>query len=225
MKQKIVFIHGAWLSSRSWENYMNFFAQAGYDVVAPEWPRKEGDVEELRESSEELVGLGVAEIVDHYDLLIREMSEAPILIGHSFGGLFVQLLLDRGLGSAGVALDPASPKGVLRVAPSSIKAAGPALNHPSSRHGTVTLTQEQFNYGFTNTFESEAASRAYERYAVPETGRIFFEAGFANFSLHSPLTLDYDNNDRAPLLLVAADEDHTIPTGTVEANYKKYRHS
>jgi len=225
MKQEIVFIHGAWLSSRSWENYMEFFGKAGYEVSAPEWPRKEGDVEELRETSDQLVGLGVAEIVDHYDGLIRGMAETPILIGHSFGGLFVQLLLDRGLASAGVAMDPASPKGVLRIAPSSIKAAGPALDHPSSRHGTVTLTEEQFHYGFTNTFESDAATEAYERYAVPETGRIFFEAGFANFSLHSPLKLDYGNNDRAPLLLVAADEDHTIPAGTVEANYKKYRHS
>jgi len=225
MSQQMVLIHGAWLSARSWENYVDYFGKLGYEVSAPEWPRKEGDVEELREDSSGLAGLGVAEIVDHYDGLIRGMDAAPVIMGHSFGGLFVQLLLDRGLGCAGIALDPASPKGVLRIAPSSLKAAGPAINHPSARHGVVTLTPEQFNYGFTNTFEPEAAAQAYERYAVPETGRIFFQAGFANFALHSPLKVDYENSERAPLLFVAGDNDHTIPAGTVESNYKKYRHS
>ena len=225
MAEQMILIHGAWLSARSWENYIAFFSARGYDVSAPEWPRKHGDVEELREDTSELAGLGVAEIVDYYDELIRAMDAPPVLIGHSFGGLFVQLLLARGLGRAGVALDPASPKGVLRIAPSSLKAAGPAINHPKSRHGVVTLTAEQFNYGFTNTFGAEEAAVAFERYAVPETGRIFFEAGFANFALHSPLTVDYDNDDRAPLLFVAADDDHTIPPETVKSNVKKYRHS
>jgi pimeloyl-ACP methyl ester carboxylesterase len=225
MSEHMILIHGAWLSARSWENYVGYFRGKGYDVSAPEWPRKHGDVEALRADTDELAGLGVAEIVDHYDAIIRALDAPPILIGHSFGGLFVQLLLDRGLGSAGVAIDPASPKGVLRIAPSSLKAAGPAINHPSSRHGVVTLTAEQFNYAFTNTFGEDAARAAFERYSVPETGRIFFEEGFANFALHSPLELNYDNDERAPLLFVAGDQDHTIPAGTVKANFKKYRHS
>lgn len=225
MTEHMILIHGAWLSARSWENYVAYFSEHGYEVTAPEWPRKHGDVEELREDTSELAGLGVAEIVDHYDALIRAMAEPPVLVGHSFGGLFVQLLLDRGLGQAGVAIDPASPKGVLRIAPSSLKAAGPAINHPRTRHGVVALTEEQFNYGFTNTFEPAAAAAAYERYAVPETGRIFFEAGFANFALHSPLAIDFDNSDRAPLLFIAGDQDHTIPAGTVQSNFHKFRHS
>jgi pimeloyl-ACP methyl ester carboxylesterase len=225
MSEQMMLIHGAWLTPRSWENYTAFFSGRGYDVSAPEWPRKHGEVEEQREDSDELAGLGIAEIVDHYDGLIRALDAPPVLVGHSFGGLFVQLLLDRGLGAAGVAIDPASPKGILRIAPSTLKAAGPALNHPSTRHGTVMLTADEFNYGFTNTFEPAAAAAAYERYAVPETGRIFFEAGFANFALHSPTKLDYEREGRAPLLLVAGDQDHTIPAGTVKANFKKYHKS
>jgi pimeloyl-ACP methyl ester carboxylesterase len=225
MAEQMILIHGAWLSARSWENYVSYFTGLGYDVFTPEWPRKDGDVEELREDTSELAGLGVGEIVDHYDALIRALPEPPVLIGHSFGGLFVQLLLDRGLGRAGVAIDPASPKGVLRVALSSLKAAGPAINHPSSRHGVVALTGEQFNYGFTNTFEPAAAAAAFERCAVPETGRIFFEAGFSNFALRSPLAIDFDKSDRAPLLFIAGDQDHTIPAGTVQSNFEKFKHS
>ena len=109
----LVFIHGAWLSSRSWENYADYFAKRDFAVVAPEWPRKAGDVEELRETAEDTAGLGVQEIVDHYAEVIEGLDQTPVLIGHSYGGLFVELLLDRGLGRAGVAISPAPPKGIL----------------------------------------------------------------------------------------------------------------
>ena len=195
----VMLIHGAWLSARSWETFVDFFEPRGYAVSAPEWPRKEGDVEELRESAEELKGLGLNEIVDHYEEQIEALDEPPILIGHSFGGLIVELLLDRGLGRAGIAMSPAPPKGILVLPFSSLKAASPALAHPSRWHGIVPLTLEEFTFGFVNTFTPEAAAEAYERYAVPETGQIFYEAGFANFHLHPPTEVHFKSSDRAPL--------------------------
>jgi pimeloyl-ACP methyl ester carboxylesterase len=135
----LVLIHGAWLSARSWENYADYFDKRGFDVSAPEWPRKQGDVEEMRATAEASAGLGVKEIVDHYDELIRAHDQPPVLIGHSFGGLFVELLLDRGLGRAGVGMSPAPPKGILKLPLSTLKAASPALAHPSKWHGVVTL--------------------------------------------------------------------------------------
>jgi pimeloyl-ACP methyl ester carboxylesterase len=207
----LLLIHGAWLSARSWENYSDYFARHAYDVSAPEWPRKQGDVEEMRETAEESAGLGVNEIVDHYEGLIGRFERPPVLIGHSYGGLFVELLLDRGLGRAGVAMSPAPPKGILKLPFSTLKAASPALAHPSKRHGIVTLTLDEFTYGFVNTFSPEKAAEAYERYAVPETGQIFYEAGFANFHLHPPTEVHFKNEERAPLLIVGADEDHTVP--------------
>lgn len=221
----LILIHGAWLSARSWEQFSEYFSSRGFDVSAPEWPRKHGDVEALRAEAEELAGLGLAEIVDHYAALIDELDEPPVLIGHSFGGLIVELLLDRGLGRAGVALSPAPPKGILVLPFSSLKAASPALAHPSKRRGIVSLTREEFTYGFVNTFTPEAAAAAYERYAVPETGRIFYEAGFANFSLHPPSQVHFSNEDRAPLLIVGADQDHTVPASVSRAQYDKYGRS
>ena len=221
----LMLIHGAWLSARSWENYSDYFTKQGYDVSAPEWPRKQGDVEEMRETADESAGLGVNEIVDHYEGLIGGLDQPPVLIGHSYGGLFVELLLDRGLGRAGVAMSPAPPKGILTLPFSTLKAASPALAHPSKRHGIVTLTLEEFTYGFVNTFTPEKAAEAYERYAVPETGQIFYEAGFANFHLHAPTEVHFKNEERAPLLLVGADEDHTVPASLTKAQYKKYESS
>src|SRR5947209_12288104 len=224
-KPHLMFIHGAWLSARSWETYADYFGKKGYDVSAPEWPRKHGDVKEMRETAADSEGLGVKEIVDHYEGLIRELDSPPVLIGHSYGGLFVELLLDRGLGRAGVAMSPAPPKGILVLPFSSLKAASPALAHPSKWHGVVTLTPEEFTYGFVNTFSPEEAAAAYERYAVPETGQIFYEAGFANFHLHPPTELHFKNEERAPLLIVGADEDHTVPASLSKAQYKKYERS
>ena len=221
----VMFIHGAWLSSGSWENFATYFGNKGYAVSAPEWPRKEGDVAELREDADELEGLGLSEIVDHYEKQIRALDEAPVLIGHSFGGLIVELLLDRGLGRAGVAMSPAPPKGILILPFSSLKAASPALAHPSRWHGIVPLTLEEFTYGFVNTFSPEDAKAAYEKYAVPETGQIFFEAGFANFHLHSPAEVHFKNDDRAPLLIVGATEDKTVPASLAHKQYEKYEKS
>jgi pimeloyl-ACP methyl ester carboxylesterase len=147
-----------------------------------------------------------------------------VLVGHSFGGLFVEMLLDRGLGAAGVALDPAAPKGVLRVEPSELKAAGPALNHPLNRHGVVPLTFDQFRYAFVNTWDEDAAREAYERFAVPETARILFQDGLANFALHPATKIDYGKDDRAPLLITAGEKDHTVPKGVSKAAYKHYAH-
>jgi pimeloyl-ACP methyl ester carboxylesterase len=221
----LIFIHGAWLSALSWENYVGYFGKRDFAVSAPEWPRKHGDVEEIRESSEESKGLGVTEIVDNYAGIIGELDEPPVLIGHSYGGLFVELLLDRGLGRAGVAMSPAPPKGILVLPFSTLKAASPALAHPSKWHGLVPLTLEEFTYAFVNTFTPEKAREAYERYAVPETGQIFYEAGFANFHLHPPTEVDFKRAERAPLLLVGATEDHTVPASLTKAQHKKYEHS
>ena len=218
-------IHGAWLSSQSWENFADYFGDEGFEVTAPEWPRKQGDVEKLRADAGELEGLGLNEIVDHYESQIRALDEPPVLIGHSYGGLIVELLLDRGLGRAGVAMSPAPPKGILVLPFSTLKAGAPALAHPSKWHGVVPLTLEEFTYGFVNTFSPEEAAAAYEKYAVPETGQIFYEAGFANFHLHPPTEVHFASDDRAPLLIVGAEKDNTVPASLSHKQYEKYERS
>jgi pimeloyl-ACP methyl ester carboxylesterase len=221
----LMLIHGAWLSARSWENFTDYFDKRGFAVSTPEWPRKEGDVEELRAEGDQLEGLGLAEVVDHHEELIRAFDEPPVLIGHSYGGLIVELLLDRGFGRAGVAISPAPPKGILVLPFSTLKAGAPALAHPSKWHGVVTLTLEEFTYGFVNTFSPEEAAAAYERYAVPETGQIFYEAGFAHFHFNPPTEVHFKNADRAPLLIVGAEKDHTVPASLARKQYEKYERS
>jgi pimeloyl-ACP methyl ester carboxylesterase len=207
----IVLIHGLWLTPRSWEGWKERFEARGYRVLAPAWPRMQESVEDVRRDPSPLNGLGVTEIVDHYDGIIRGLDRPPVIMGHSFGGLVTELLLDRSLGAAGVAISPAPVKGVLRLPPAQLRAAFPVLGNPANRKRTVELTRKQFNYGFTNTMEEEQAGAAYDRYEVPGPGRVLFQAAFANFNPRAATKVDFRKDDRAPLLIIGNDEDHTVP--------------
>jgi pimeloyl-ACP methyl ester carboxylesterase len=221
----IVLIHGAWMTPRSWDPFRGLYEQRGYRVLTPPWPRIEGEVEEIRRDPSEMAGLGISEIVDGYEQVIRLLDEPPIIMGHSFGGLFVQMLLDRGLGAAGVAIDAAAPKGVLRLPFSQIKALSPVLLNPANVRRAVPLDFEQFRYAFANTMTDREAREAFELNAIPAPGRIVFQAGLANFNPRAASKVDYRNNRRAPLLLIAGSEDHIVPASVNQSNLRKYRHS
>jgi pimeloyl-ACP methyl ester carboxylesterase len=174
----IVLIHGLWLTSRSWEGWKERFESRGYRVLAPPWPRIEGEVENIRRDPSPLNGLGLEEIVEHYVNVVRDLDRPPIIIGHSFGGLVTELLLDRGFGAVGVALSPAPVKGVLRLPLAQLRSAFPALKNPAGRNKTTELTPQQFHYAFTNTMSADDSKAAYDRYAVPGPNRPLFQAAF-----------------------------------------------
>src|SRR5918911_3187461 len=146
MTSPIVLIHGLWLTPRSWENFKARFEQRGHEVLAPAWPRMEREVEALRRDPTVMNGLGLAEVVDHYDRIIRGLDTPPVIMGHSTGGLLTELLLDRGLGAAGVGVSPAPVKGVLRLPPPLLRTVLPALRNPANRHRSVPMTPKQFRY-------------------------------------------------------------------------------
>lgn len=221
----IVLIHGLWMTSLSWENWMKRYTAHGYRVTAKSWPGMDGDIDELRRDPSTIATLGITEIVDHYEQLIRSLDSAPFIIGHSFGGLITQILLDRGLGAAGVAIAPAPVKGILYLPFSTLKVSFPALSNPANIHRAVPLTPEQFHYAFTNSLSEEESLAVYQRYAVPGPDHVLFQAAFANFNPHAATAVDFHNNDRAPLLLISGGNDHVSPASVVEANYKLYRKS
>ena len=224
-KGTVVLVHGLWLTSRSWEHWVDRYTRAGYRVLTPEWPAMEAGVEALREDPSVLDGLGVVEVADHYAEFLRTLDAKPILIGHSFGGLVVQILLDRGLGSAGVGLHPAPPKGVLRLPVSALRAAFPVLHNPANRRKTVGLTPVQWHFAFTNTLDDHESRVAYDRYHVPAPGRPLFQAATANLVPGGATRVNYRNADRAPLLLVGGSADNTAPTSMVRENFTRYRKS
>jgi pimeloyl-ACP methyl ester carboxylesterase len=207
----IVLIHGLWLTPLSWEGWRERFEGRGHEVLAPAWPRMQEEIEAVRRDPSPLNGLGVTEIVDHYEAIIRGLDRPPVIMGHSFGGLVTELLLDRGVGAAGVAISPAPAKGVLRLPPPQLRSAFPVLGNPANRKRTVELTPKQFHYAFTNTMNDADSKAAYDRYQVPGPGRVIFQAAFANFNPRAVTKVDFHKDDRAPLLVMGNTKDHTVP--------------
>jgi pimeloyl-ACP methyl ester carboxylesterase len=219
----VVLIHGMWMTSLSWEHWAARYRERGHEVHALSWPGLDKEPAELRRDPSPLRGLGVTETLDHLDGLVRALGRPPIIIGHSFGGLFTQLLMNRGLGAAGVTLGTAAPKGVLRLPYSTLRASWPALRNPLNRTREAPLTSDQFYWCFTNALSREESDAVYERYYIPGAARPFFQAGFANFNPNATTKVDYRNPARAPLLLMTGAEDRICPPAVNRANFKKQR--
>ena len=223
--QTIVLIHGLWMTARSWDRFRSFFEARGCNVLAPSWPRMHGEVEDIRRDPSALAGLGFGEIADHYEKVVRGLKQPPILIGHSMGGLTVQLLLDRGLGAAGIAIDAPPPKGIFRLPLSVIKSGQPVLSNPFNYRRTVNLSYEQFRYAFANGMSENDARLAYARDAIPGPGRPIFQIAFANLNPWAVTRVNYRNGRRAPLLLINGADDNLVPAILNRINYKKYLRS
>jgi pimeloyl-ACP methyl ester carboxylesterase len=206
----IVLIHGMWMTPHSWEPWIDHYADRGYHAIAPGWPGIESP-EQVRRDPSPLEGLGIKAVVDHYEGIVRGLDRPPIVIGHSFGGLVTQLLLDRGLGAAGVAIGTAPPKGVLLLPPSTLRSGLPGLKNPFNRNGLAPLTEEQFRWRFTNTLSREESDSIYREQYIPGTNRAFFEAAYAALSPSSPVAVNLRNPTRAPLLLIVGEHDHISP--------------
>jgi pimeloyl-ACP methyl ester carboxylesterase len=221
----VVFVHGLWLHSTSWGAWLDLFRESGYAPTAPGWPGTSDTVEETRNRSDRVAGQGIEAIVDHYAKIIGGLESKPIAIGHSFGGLVVQRLLDQGLAAAAVAIDPAPIKGVILLPPSALRVASIVLRNPANRNRAVALTPKQFRYGFANAVSEPESTELFERWTVPSPGKPLFEAAIANFAPHSPAAVDTRKSDRGPLLVTGGGKDHTVPRAISKSTVKLYRHS
>jgi pimeloyl-ACP methyl ester carboxylesterase len=218
----IVLVHGLWMTPLSFEYWAHHYTERGHAVFAPSWPGMERDIRALRRSPETYADIGFRRIVDHYEKLVLELDNAPILIGHCFGGLVVQALLDRGLGGCGVAIASAPIKGVWTLPWSTLRVVTPRLLHPSR---CVALTPQQFHYAFMNESSAEESFRIYQRYAVPGADHVLFQAELANFNPFAETAVNTRRNNRAPLLMIAGGADHLAPPAIVKANVRAYRKS
>lgn len=211
------------MNPESWAPWGALLGGMGYPVLAPAWPYDDRPVAELQKAPDaRLAAVGVPEIVAHYEAIIRTLVTPPILIGHSFGGLFVQMLLDRGLGACGVAIDPAPPKGVF---PSitAFRAALPIVTTPRAGKKVLTMSFDDFAWGWVHTLPEAEQRSVYERYCVPTPGLPYTQGAAAPFT--DVMKLDFANPARPPLLLIAGAKDRTVTADMVKATYKRQRKS
>jgi pimeloyl-ACP methyl ester carboxylesterase len=219
----VVFIHGAFMSPESWDPWRQRFEARGHKSVAPAWPFLDHGVEDLQRKVDPRFGrLGIGEIVDNYASIIRDLEKPPILVGHSFGGLFVQMLLDRGFGVAGVAIDPAPPKGVLPRM-NSVRAGLPVLLGWNSWQSVRRMSYQHFRWAWVHTLSEPEQRAAYDEHVIPTSGRIFLQALLAPFT--DDTKVNYRNGLRAPLLIISGQLDRTVEAQMNLANFRKYARS
>ena len=219
-RQPVVFIHGLWLLPSSWDRWAAGFEEAGYTALTPGWPDDPETVDEAKAKPEVFAHKTVGQIADHFDEIIRGLERKPAIIGHSFGGLLVQILAGRGLASATVAIDAAPFRGVLPLPFSSLKSAWPVLGNPANRNRAIPLTFDQFRFGFANAVTEEEAKELYKTFAVPASGAPLFQAATANLNPWTEAKVDTENADRGPLLIISGEKDNTVPRVVADASFR-----
>lgn len=217
----IVFVHGLWIHTSSWQQWTDFFSKQGYKTLNPGWPGDSDTVAECRLNPEDIANRGVTEIVDHYAKIIAELPEPPIVVGHSFGGLIAQILLGRGVASACIAIDPAPIKGVWQLPFSALRASLPVISNPLNFTKAASLTFEQFCYGFANAITKKEARELYDRFTIPAPCRPLFQAATASFA-GNETKVNTKNTARGPLLITGGSKDNQAPPVLGKASMNKY---
>jgi pimeloyl-ACP methyl ester carboxylesterase len=218
--QPVVFVHGLWLLSNSWDRWRSLFEEHGYATLAPGWPDDPATVAEANLDPEVFARKSLKQVTDHYANIIQQLKTKPAVIGHSFGGLIAQRLAGLGVAAVTVAIDPAPFRGVLPLPFSALKSGSPVLGNPANYHRAVPLSFEQFRYAFANVVSEEEAHELYDTFAVPAPGKPLFQAATANLNPWTEDTVDTRDPARGPLLILSGEKDHTVPWPIANAAYK-----
>lgn len=219
-KPTVVFIHGLWLLAGSWNNWVDYFEEVGFATVAIDWPGDPETVAAAHANPGSMAKRSVTEVADRCQSVIEKLDTKPIIVGHSFGGLMAQILAERGLAKASVAISPAPFRGVLPLPFSVLKATWPVLSNPANRGRAIALNFKQFRYGFANAVPEAEAKSLHSSYHVPAPGLPLFQAATANLNPWTQAKVDTRFADRGPLLIIAADKDHTVPLSIARASFR-----
>jgi pimeloyl-ACP methyl ester carboxylesterase len=217
----VVFIHGLWLLPSSWDRWAAVFEEAGYAAVTPVWPDDPETVEEARANPDVLANKTLGQVADHTVEVIGKLNKKPAVMGHSTGGLLAQMIAGRGLSAATVAIDPGPFRGVLPLPVSALKSAAPVLKNPLNKGRAITLTLDQFRYGWANALSDEEAKQLYEAYHVAAPGVALMQMANANLNPWTEAKVDTKNPDRGPLLIIDGEKDHTVPWAIAHASFKR----
>jgi pimeloyl-ACP methyl ester carboxylesterase len=217
----VVFIHGLWLLPSSWDNWASLFREAGYAPLTPDWPDDPETVEQARANPDVLAKKTLGQVADHTTEVIGKLDKKPAVMGHSTGGLLAQMIAGRGLSAATVAIDPGPFRGVLPLPFSALKASFPVLKNPLNKNRAITLTLDEFKYGWANALSDEEAKRLYETYHVAAPGVALMQMADANLNPWTEAKVDTENPDRGPLLILDGEKDHTVPWAIANAAFKR----
>jgi pimeloyl-ACP methyl ester carboxylesterase len=217
--KSVVFITGAFVSNSGWDEWRAYFESKGYNTIAPAWPFKNGTAKELRDrqpNDRDLADLTLQELVEHYAEIVKSFPEKPIVIGHSLGGLITQIIVNRDLAAAGVAIHPVPPQGIFSYEFSFLRAGWKALGLFTSMKKTYLMSLGDWQYAFVNGMPLDEQKFTWEQNTIPESKRV------ARGGLTSAAKVDF-NKSHPPLLITSGSEDNIIPAHLNVRNFKRYK--
>jgi pimeloyl-ACP methyl ester carboxylesterase len=217
----VALIHGLWLLPSSWADWAQLFEEAGYAALTPGWPDDPETVQEARANPDVFAKKTLGQIADHTAEVIGKLDKKPAVMGHSTGGLVAQMIADRGLSAATVAIAPGPFRGVLPIPISALRSAMPVLKNPVNRGRAVTLSLDEFKYGWTNALGEDEAKQLYETYHVAAPGVALMQQANANLNPFTEAKLDPRNPERGPLLIIEGEKNHTVPWAIANASFKR----
>ena len=219
----VIFIHGLWLLPSSWDRWAALFEEAGYAALTPDWPDDPVSVEAARAEPELLARKTLKQVADHTTQVIDALDKKPALIGHSTGGLLAEMIAGKGRSAVTVAIDPGVFRGVLPLPFSVLKGVGPFLLDPRTRGRAITLTFDQFKYGWANALDEQEGRELYDTFHVAGSGVSLAQMGNANLNPWTEAKVDTKNPDRGPLLIIDGEKDHTVPWAIANAAYEQQK--
>ena len=219
----VVFVHGLWLLSSSWDRWTQLFEEAGYTTLTSGWPDDPETVEAAKANPEVFAGKTVGQVAGHYGDVISKLAKKPAVVGHSLGGLLTQIIAGRGLSAASVAVDPPPFRGVLPLPIATLRSALPVLRNPANRGRAVALSWDQFRYAWANALSEAEGKQLYETFHVPGPGAPIFQSATANLNPWTEAKVDTKNPDRGPLLIISGEEDHTVAPAVAKASFNRQR--
>lgn len=214
----ILFITGAFVSNVCWDEWKTYFENQGYQTLAPAWPNKNANAEELRNRQPDalVASMRLSELIEYYAEIVSGLPEKPILIGHSIGGLISQILLQRDLCAAAVAIHSVPPQGIITFKLSFLIAGWGPLGFFTPVNKSFLMSFRQWRYAFTNGLSMEVQKEGYYKLAIPESKLIVRD------TITKVAKIDFEK-PHAPLLLISGTADHTIPASLNYSNYTRYK--
>lgn len=216
----VLFITGAFVSNSCWDEWKLYFTGKGYQTLAPAWPNKDASAEELRNRHSDAIiaSTRLSDLIEYYAGIASKLPEKPIVIGHSLGGLITQILVQRGLATAGIAIHSVPPQGILTFKLSFLIAGWGPLGFFTPANKTFMMSFRQWQYAFTNGLSMEIQKEGYYKLAIPESKLVVRD------TITAVAKVDFEK-PHAPLLLISGTADHTIPASLNYSNFRKYKTS
>lgn len=208
-KPPVILIHGMWSDGDTLHEVRDAFTVQGYQVESVTLPYHHTRASHTAASKANLARAKLQDYVAFLVDRVKRLDRAPILVGHSMGGLLAQLTAARVPCDRLILLSSAAPAGINGLAWSVFRTLGRNLfRFPLWKQATV-LQLANVRYGIANS-QTDAVQRDVFAHCGYESGMVTFQLTLAAFSQKGPAAVAPDSI-RCPILIIGGTADRITP--------------